>query len=87
MDIIMTTDPSHLSLLALFHVSSAFDMVDHEILLQSLQLSCGISNIPLPWFKSYLSATDEDLGEDWGTVLQNLRWGTAHASDPPYFEN
>jgi len=23
--------------------------------------------------------------EDWGTVPQNLRWGTAHASVPPIF--
>ena len=51
----MAIDHSHLSLLALFDVSSAFDIVDHEILLQRFQLSCGISNSPLPWFKSYLS--------------------------------
>jgi len=50
----MAIHHSNLSLLALFDVSSAFDMVDHEILLQRLQLSCGISNIPLLWFKSYL---------------------------------
>ena len=33
----------------------AFDMVDHEILLQRLQLSCGISNSTPLWFKSYVS--------------------------------
>src|SRR6218665_2210186 len=30
-------------------------MVEHKILLQCLQLSYRISNIPLLWFKSYLS--------------------------------
>src|SRR5688572_21254669 len=38
-----------------FDVSSAYDMVDHEILLQRLQLSCGLSAISLLWFKSYLT--------------------------------
>ena len=51
----MAIDQSHLSLLARFDVSSAFDMVDHEILLRRLQLSFGLSGIPLRWFKSYLS--------------------------------
>src|SRR5688572_32072360 len=30
-------------------------MVDHEILLQRLELSCGLSGILLLWFKSYLT--------------------------------
>ena len=56
-DIYSAIDKSHLSLLALFdvHVSAAFDMVDHQILLKRLETSCGISSLPLLWIKSYLS--------------------------------
>src|SRR6218665_639148 len=48
-------DRSILSLLALFDVSAAFDMVGHELLLQRLHLSFGIDSTPLNWIKSYLA--------------------------------
>src|SRR6218665_3079435 len=54
-DIYSAIDKSQLSLLALFDVSTAFDMVDHQILLERLETSCGISYLPLLWIKSYLS--------------------------------
>src|SRR6218665_208984 len=54
-DIYSAIDKSQLSLLALFDVSAAFDMVDHQILLERLKTSCGISSLPLLWIKSYLS--------------------------------
>src|SRR6218665_1386682 len=41
-DIYSAIDKSQLSLLALFDVSAAFDMVDHQILLERLETSCGI---------------------------------------------
>src|SRR6218665_869242 len=41
---------SQLSLLALFDVSAAFDMVDHQI---RLETSCGISSLPLLWKKTF----------------------------------
>jgi len=39
-DIYSAIDTSQLSLLALFDVSAAFDMVDHQILLERLGTSC-----------------------------------------------
>src|SRR6218665_2952437 len=54
-DIYSAIDKSQLSLLALFDVSAAFDMVDHQIFLERLETSCGISSLPLLWIKSYLS--------------------------------
>ena len=54
-DIYTAIDRSNLSLLALFDVSAAFDMVDHELLLQRLHLSFGIDGTPLNWITSYLA--------------------------------
>ena len=48
-------DKSHVTLLALFDASSAFDMVDHDILLHRLEISFGLSGPPLLWFRSYLT--------------------------------
>lgn len=71
-----------LSLMAIFDVSSAFDM---EILLQRLQLSCGLSDIPFlglnptspiactvcPW---RLSGLGINVGIIQDMVLQRLNW-------------
>ena len=48
-------DAGHVSLLALFDVSSAFDSVDHSILLQRLSTSFGLTDKSLEWLRSFLS--------------------------------
>jgi hypothetical protein len=82
-DIYSAMDKSHLSLLALFDVSAAFDMVDHDLLLQRLSISFGLSGGSLKWFRSYLSGRTQmvvlgdnrtqwvsvDLGVPQGSVL------------------
>ena len=54
-DVYSAIDLSELTLLACFDVSSAFDTVDHDILLKRLERSFGISDQALLWFTSYLS--------------------------------
>ena len=48
-------DHGLVTLLALFDVSSAFDSVDHSILLERLSTSFGLVGQPLEWLRSFLS--------------------------------
>ena len=54
-DFYSAMDLGQVTLLALFDVSSAFDSVDHSILLQRLSTSFGLVDQPLEWLRSFLS--------------------------------
>src|SRR5688572_26922871 len=54
-DFYSAIDRGQVTLLALFDVSSAFDSVDHSILLQRLSTSFGLVNQPLDWLTSFLT--------------------------------
>ena len=100
-DIYSAVDRSQLTLLALFDVSSAFDMVDHEILLQRLETSCGLKGSPLLWLRSYLSDRTQmiisgdsrtqwvpvKLGVPQGSVLGPLLFILYTAGIPSLFPN
>src|SRR5664279_4916765 len=58
-DIIRALDDGDLALLTLLDLSSAFDTVDHEILLNRLEISFGIQSLPLKWMRSYLTSRSQ----------------------------
>ena len=54
-DSLLDVDAGNLSVLVLLDLSSAFDTVDHQILLRRLNKSFGIGGVVLDWFQSYLT--------------------------------
>lgn len=75
-DILTTKDAGDTMALVLLDLSSAFDFVDHKILLSRLEHSIGISGTVLKWFQSYLS--NRSFSVRLGTHLSSATqlWGT-----------
>jgi hypothetical protein len=80
-DIYSAMDKSQITLLALFDASSAFDMVDHDILLHRLETSFGLSGLPLLWFRSYLTdRTQMVILDDSRTSWVPVKFGVPQGS-------
>ena len=54
-DFLRNSDERNLTMLTLLDASAAFDCVNHEILVKRLEVTYGVTDIALPWFKSCLS--------------------------------
>ena len=54
-DMLWAIDNGNLRLFALLDLSSAFDTVDHEILLRRLEVSYGLQGTALSCFTSYIN--------------------------------
>ena len=55
MDILKATDEGRFSLLILLDLSSAFDLVNHDILINKLYSKFGFMGLVLEWYNSYLN--------------------------------
>ena len=54
-DAYVAADSGQVTLLCLFDLSTAFDSVDHKILIQRLRHTCGFAGSALQWITSYLA--------------------------------
>ena len=54
-DLFLSLNKGNISLLALLDLSSAFDTIDHPILVHRFHTDFGFTDTVLQWFSSYLS--------------------------------
>ncbi len=52
--LLLESDQACISLLVLLDLSAAFDIIDHDIVIDRLQNYTGIQRLALRWFRSYL---------------------------------
>lgn len=73
-DIMMSADSKEYTVLVLLEFSSAFDTIDHNIMINSLRDLVGMSGSVLKWFSSYLS------GRSFSVYVNQIMSETAELS-------
>jgi Reverse transcriptase (RNA-dependent DNA polymerase) len=84
-DTLMAADDRTVTVLSLLGMSTAFDCVDHLILLQHLQVAVGMAGTALDWIRSFLSGRTQQViysGEPSVTsaVLFGVPQGTVYSN-------
>ena len=75
-DLRMSADEKKVSVLVLLDLTTAFDTIDHEILLNRLESWIGLSRATLSWFNTYL--TDRNYFVNLGDCVsdkQSIHYG------------
>ena len=80
-DILCRLDNNESVLLVSLDLSAAFDTIDHDILLQRLEMDFGITGSCLIWFKSYLTGRKLRVVIDGTTSeVRDLKYGVPQGS-------
>ena len=80
-DFLTAADSRRVSLLSLIDLSSAFDCVDHNILLERLQISFGLDDIVLRWIRCYLSDRTQQVAYAGQlSTVQSVLYGVPQCS-------
>ena len=80
-DIMMNMNRQHVTLLVMLDLSSAFDTIDHGVLLDRLNNEFGIKGRVLEWFTSYLSKRSQFISINGGrSRLFNVSYGVPQGS-------
>ena len=81
-DLLICIDNNNISILSLLDLSSAFDTIDHSILLKRLEISYGIKKKALSWFSTYLSNRSQSVFINKQLVSSSsiLHWGVPQGS-------
>ena len=80
-DILLTIDSRQEAVLALLDMSSAFDTIDHSLLLQRLGDRYGVGRTALSWFESYLTDRTQSVTVGNATSApQTLIYGVPQGS-------
>ena len=60
-DFLTSADACKVTLFGLFDLSAAFDCVDHDILLQRLEVVFGLTDTALDWIRSFVSGRTQQV--------------------------